>query len=116
MTKKYAKILDDGGVLFAPRDFAGVSNWIEDEVAVLAEGFYPVETCDPPSGMVLKGYVLKNRIVTSLIAKSQMGNLYQRHKKAPPNQLKRPQESCFPAAPKHSEADLFSMRISPYVS
>lgn len=64
MTKKYAKILDDGGVLFAPRDFAGVSNWIEDEVAVLAEGFYPVETCDPPSGMVLKGYVLKDDVIT----------------------------------------------------
>lgn len=64
MTKKYAKILEDGGVLFAPRDFEGVSNWIEDEEAVLAEGFYPVEDCDPPSGMTFKGYVLKDGVIT----------------------------------------------------
>lgn len=39
---RYAKINDNGTLEYAPRDMPGISNWIEDETAVLAAGFLPV--------------------------------------------------------------------------
>lgn len=56
--KKYAKLLEDGSIQFAPTDYNGVSNWINDEQAVLAEGYLPVEVPETPQGKVFKRYVL----------------------------------------------------------
>ena len=61
--KKYAKLLENGAIQFAPRDYNGISNWINDEEAVLAEGYYPVEIPKTPIGKVFKQYALKGNVV-----------------------------------------------------
>lgn len=65
MTKTYAKLSDEGSIQFAPRDYNGVSNWINDETAVLAEGYLPVEPSETPKGMVFKRYTLKEGKIVS---------------------------------------------------
>lgn len=45
---RYAK-LKNNQLEFAPTNYNGISNWILDEKAVLAEGFLPVELHDKPN-------------------------------------------------------------------
>lgn len=63
--KKYAKLLPGGGIEYAPTNYNGISNWINDEQAVLAEGYFPVAIPETPQGMVFKNYVLNDGIVTA---------------------------------------------------
>lgn len=63
--KKYAKLLPGGGIEYAPTNHNGISNWINDEQAVLTEGYFPVEIPETPQGMVFKNYVLNDGIVTA---------------------------------------------------
>jgi hypothetical protein len=63
--KKYAKLLPGGGIEFAPTNYNGVSNWINDEQAVLAEGYFPVEIPKTPQGMLFKKYVMNDGIITA---------------------------------------------------
>lgn len=64
--KKYAKIKDNS-LEYAPRNKGNVSNWINDEKAVLAEGYLPVELQDIPEGKYQVGYeVVNNMIVRKL--------------------------------------------------
>ena len=72
MTNKYAKFNDNGTIQFAPRDYNGISNWINDEEAVLAEGYYPVEIPEAPVGMIFKQYVLKDGKITAEFEYSYM--------------------------------------------
>lgn len=61
---KYAKIQETGILDYAPTDYNGISNWINDEQAVLAEGYCPVIEEQPPKGMVFKEWTLEdNKIV-----------------------------------------------------
>jgi hypothetical protein len=62
--KTYAKIVDNK-LEYAPRNKNGISNWIYDEKAVLAEGYLPVELQETvPDGMLVSGYEVKsNKIV-----------------------------------------------------
>lgn len=68
----YAKLLEDGTIQFAPMDYKGISNWINDEQAVLAEGYYPVEIPETPTGMVFKRYVLRGGKITAEFEYSYM--------------------------------------------
>lgn len=63
--KKYAKLLPGGGIEYAPTNHNGISNWINDEQAVLEEGYFPVAIPETPQGMVFKNYVLNDGIVTA---------------------------------------------------
>lgn len=63
--KKYAKLLPGGGIEYAPTNYNGISNWINDEQAVLAEGYFPVAIPETPQGMVFKNYVLNDGIITA---------------------------------------------------
>lgn len=63
--KKYAKLLPGGGIEYAPTNHNGISNWINDEQAVLTEGYFPVAIPETPQGMVFKNYVLNDGIVTA---------------------------------------------------
>lgn len=45
---QYAKIINST-LEFAPRDKDGISNWINDEEAVLAEGYLPYEPTEYPT-------------------------------------------------------------------
>lgn len=45
---QYAKIINST-LEFAPRDKGGISNWINDEEAVLAEGYLPYEPAEYPT-------------------------------------------------------------------
>lgn len=63
---KYAKIINNT-LEFAPQDKDGISNWINDEEAVLADGYLPYEPTEyPADGKIYKvSYgVLNNKIVT----------------------------------------------------
>ncbi|MBS4773443.1 MAG: hypothetical protein KHX55_04110 [Proteobacteria bacterium] len=57
---KYAKILENGILEYAPRDIPGVSNWIEDETAVLAAGYLSVAEVETPEGQYISGYAVEN--------------------------------------------------------
>lgn len=63
--KKYAKLLPGGGIEYAPTNHNGISNWINDEQAVLTEGYFPVAIPETPQGMVFKNYVLNDGIITA---------------------------------------------------
>ena len=59
---KYAKIKDNS-LEYAPRNKEGISNWINDEQAVLAEGYLPVELQDIPEGKYQVGYEVANGVI-----------------------------------------------------
>lgn len=60
---KYAKLNEDGTLEYAPINLNGVSNRINDENAVLAAGYLPLEELEPPEGQYVSGYdVLENKI------------------------------------------------------
>lgn len=46
--KQYAKIISDTQIEFAPKDFNGISNWINDETLVKAEGYKEFISITPP--------------------------------------------------------------------
>nr|DAI59761.1 MAG TPA: hypothetical protein [Caudoviricetes sp.] len=57
---KYAKVKEDKTLEYAPRNIPGISNWIEDESAVLAAGYLPVVELVLPEGKYISGYEIKN--------------------------------------------------------
>lgn len=61
--QKYAKIVD-GHLEYAPRNKDGVSNWINDEEAVLEAGYLPLEEIETPENSYVTGYTIDgNKIV-----------------------------------------------------
>lgn len=60
--KKYAKIKDNS-LEYAPRNKGDISNWINDEKAVLAEGYLPVDLQDIPEGKYQVGYEVVNGVI-----------------------------------------------------
>ncbi len=60
--KKYAKIKDNS-LEYAPRNKGNISNWINDEKAVLAEGYLPVELQEIPEGKYQVGYEVVNNVI-----------------------------------------------------
>lgn len=64
---KYAKILENGALEYAPRNKDGISNWGLDEELVLSAGYLPVEETEIPiDGKVYTtSYEIKNgKIIT----------------------------------------------------
>lgn len=60
---KYAKLNENGLLEYAPINRNGISNWINDENAVLVAGYLPLEELEPPEGQYVSGYdVLENKI------------------------------------------------------
>ena len=59
---KYAKIINNN-LIYAPRNKNGISNWINDEKAVLADGYLPVNLQAIPTGEYLVGYEVVNNII-----------------------------------------------------
>lgn len=59
---KYAKIKNNS-LEYAPRNKGNVSNWINDEKAVLADGYLPVELQDIPEGKHQVGYEVVNGVI-----------------------------------------------------
>lgn len=61
---KYAKLNENGLLEYAPTNHNGVSNWINDENAVLAAGYLPLEELEPPEGHYVSGHeIFENKIV-----------------------------------------------------
>lgn len=61
---KYAKLNEDGTLEYAPINLNGVSNWINDENAVIAAGYLPLEELEPPEGQYVSGHkIFENKIV-----------------------------------------------------
>ena len=61
---KYAKLNKDGTLEYASINLNGVSNWINDENAVLAAGYLPLEELEPPEGQYVSGHkIFENKIV-----------------------------------------------------
>lgn len=61
---KYAKLNENGLLEYAPINRNGVSNWINDENAVLAAGYLPLEELEPPEGRYASGHkIFENKIV-----------------------------------------------------
>lgn len=64
---KYAKLNEDGTLEYAPINLNGVSNWINDENAVLAAGYLPLEELESPEGQYVSGHkIFENKIVPVL--------------------------------------------------
>lgn len=60
---RYAKIINNN-LIYAPKNKNGVSNWINDEKAVLADGYLPVCLQAVPTGEHHIGYeIINNTIV-----------------------------------------------------
>lgn len=59
---KYAKIKNNS-LEYAPRNKGNVSNWINDEKAVLAEGYLPVELQDIPEDKYQVGYEVAGGVI-----------------------------------------------------
>lgn len=59
---KYAKIKNNS-LEYAPRNKGSISNWINDEKAVLADGYLPVELQDIPEGKYQIGYEVVNSVI-----------------------------------------------------
>ena len=59
---RYAKIKNNS-LEYAPRNKGSVSNWINDEKAVLADGYLPVKLQDIPEGKYQSGYEVVNGII-----------------------------------------------------
>lgn len=61
---KYAKLNKNGTLEYAPINLNGVSNWINDENAILAAGYLPLEELEPPEGQYVSGHkIFENKIV-----------------------------------------------------
>lgn len=65
---KYAKINENGQLEYAPRNIPGISNWIEDEAAVLAAGYLPVEEKEVPNGLFVAGYGVEGNKIIPVLA------------------------------------------------
>lgn len=63
---KYAKIKNNS-LEYAPRNKGNVSNWINDEAKVLAEGYLPVELQDIPEGKHQVGYEVVDGVIVRKI-------------------------------------------------
>ena len=59
---KYAKIKNNT-LEYAPKNKGNISNWINDEKAVLAEGYLPVELQEVPDGKYQVGYEVINNVI-----------------------------------------------------
>lgn len=59
---KYAKIKNNS-LEYAPRNKGSVSNWTNDEKAVLAEGYLPVKLQDIPEGKYQVGYEIVSGVI-----------------------------------------------------
>lgn len=57
---QYAKITENGQLEYAPRDIPGISNWIEDEAAVMSAGYLPVAETETPEGQYISGYAVED--------------------------------------------------------
>ena len=64
---KYAKVKEDKTLEYAPRNIPGISNWIEDESAVLAAGYLPVAELVLPEGEYISGYEIKNGEISPIL-------------------------------------------------
>ena len=64
---KYAKVKEDKTLEYAPRNIPGISNWIEDESAVLAAGYLPVAELVLPEGKYISGYEIKNGEISPIL-------------------------------------------------
>lgn len=64
---EYVKI-ENNQLEYAPRDKDGVSNWILDEQAVLAEGYLPYEPTEYPTDgkRYNTDYIEKNGVITTV--------------------------------------------------
>lgn len=65
---KYAKIVD-GHLEYAPRNQPGISNWINDEAAVLAAGYLPVSEEAIPQGYVFNGWEVRAGEIVPILEK-----------------------------------------------
>ena len=65
---KYAKIVD-GHLEYAPRNQPGVSNWINDEAAVLAAGYLPVSEEAVSEGYFVSGWKVKAGEIVPILEK-----------------------------------------------
>lgn len=66
---EYAKIKEDGTLEYAPRNIPGVSNWINDEAAVLAAGYLPFVEVVIPEGKYISGYVVEGGEIVPILEK-----------------------------------------------
>ena len=66
---KYAKIKENGTLEYAPRNQPGISNWINDEAAVLAAGYLPVSEEAIPQGYVVIGWEVKTGEIVPILEK-----------------------------------------------
>ena len=66
---RYAKILENGSLEYAPRNIDGVSNWIEDVDAVLAAGYLPVSEEVIPQGYAVIGWEVKTGEIVPILEK-----------------------------------------------
>ena len=64
---KYANVKEDKTLEYAPRNIPGISNWIEDESAVLAAGYLPVAELVLPEGKYISGYEIKNGEISPIL-------------------------------------------------
>ena len=66
---RYAKILENGSLEYAPRNIDGVSNWIEDVDAVKAAGYLHVSEEVIPQGYVVSGWEIKDGEIVQILEK-----------------------------------------------
>ena len=66
---RYAKILENGSLEYAPRNIDGVSNWIEDVDAVKAAGYLPVSEEVIPQGYVVSCWEIKDGEIVQILEK-----------------------------------------------
>lgn len=55
---KYVKLKENGTLEYAPRNIQGVSNWINDEAAVLEVGYLPLEEIETPERQYIASYTV----------------------------------------------------------
>ena len=66
---KYAKIKENRTLEYAPRNQPGISNWINDEAAVLDAGYMPVSEEAIPQGYVVIGWEVKTGEIVPILEK-----------------------------------------------
>lgn len=76
---KYAKILENGALEYAPRNKDGISNWGLNEELVLAAGYLPVEETEAPADLKLpiKSYEEKDGKIVSVWVEGYVALTYE---------------------------------------
>lgn len=92
---KYAKIKENGTLEYAPRNQPGISNWINDEAAVLAAGYLPVSEETIPEGYVVIGWEVKTGEIVQILEKiPEPTKEEQRQKRAEAYRLEKDPITC----------------------